>query len=86
MAFRVRQTAQADYDLDIILEWLLARQAGEAGRELTGVFQFRGQKLDGIRQARRREHLLVQPGEDVAQTLALQFCRQVSDPALDQIR
>lgn len=31
MAFRVRQTAQADYDLDIILEWLLARQAGEAG-------------------------------------------------------
>jgi plasmid stabilization system protein ParE len=31
MAFRVRQTAQADYDLDIILEWLLAQQAGEAG-------------------------------------------------------
>jgi plasmid stabilization system protein ParE len=31
MAFRVKQTAQADYDLDIILEWLLAQQAGDAG-------------------------------------------------------
>ena len=31
MAFRVKQTAQADYDLDRILEWLLARQAGDAG-------------------------------------------------------
>src|SRR5580693_4172964 len=31
MAFRVKQTAQADYDLDLILEWLLAQQAGDAG-------------------------------------------------------
>ncbi len=31
MAFRVRQTAQADYDLDLILEWLLAQQAGDSG-------------------------------------------------------
>ena len=31
MAFRVRLTAQADYDLDLILEWLLAQQAGDAG-------------------------------------------------------
>ena len=30
MAFRVRQTAQADYDLDRILEWLLAQQAGNS--------------------------------------------------------
>ena len=31
MAFRVKQTAQADDDLDLILEWLLAQEAGEAG-------------------------------------------------------
>jgi hypothetical protein len=31
MVFRVKQTAQADRDLDLILEWLLAQQAGEAG-------------------------------------------------------
>lgn len=31
MAFRVKLTAQADYDLDLILEWLLVRQAGDAG-------------------------------------------------------
>ena len=31
MAFRVKQTAQADYDLDRILEWLLAQQAGDTG-------------------------------------------------------
>jgi plasmid stabilization system protein ParE len=31
MAFRVKQTAQADRDLDGILDWLLAQQAGEAG-------------------------------------------------------
>jgi hypothetical protein len=31
MAFRVKQTAQADYDLDLILEWLLAQEAGDAG-------------------------------------------------------
>jgi len=31
MAFRVKHTAQADYDLDLILEWLLAQQAGDAG-------------------------------------------------------
>lgn len=32
MAFRVKQTAQADYDLDLILEWLLAQQAGDTGQ------------------------------------------------------
>jgi plasmid stabilization system protein ParE len=31
MAFRVKQTAEADHDLDVILEWLMARQAGETG-------------------------------------------------------
>ncbi len=31
MAFRVKQTAEADHDLDLILEWLMARQAGETG-------------------------------------------------------
>ena len=31
MVFRVKQTAQADYDLDLILEWLLAQPAGDAG-------------------------------------------------------
>jgi plasmid stabilization system protein ParE len=31
MAFRVKQTAAADHDLDLILEWLMARQAGETG-------------------------------------------------------
>ena len=31
MAFRVKQTAQADHDLDVILEWLMAQQAGETG-------------------------------------------------------
>ena len=31
MAFRVKQTPQADRDLDTILDWLLERQAGEAG-------------------------------------------------------
>jgi plasmid stabilization system protein ParE len=31
MAFRVKQTAQAEYDLDHILEWLLAQGAGDAG-------------------------------------------------------
>jgi hypothetical protein len=30
MAFHVKQTAQADYDVDLILEWLLAQQAGDA--------------------------------------------------------
>jgi len=31
MAYRVKQTAYADHDLDLILEWLLAQQAGETG-------------------------------------------------------
>ena len=31
MAFRVKQTPRADHDLDVILEWLLKQQAGEAG-------------------------------------------------------
>jgi plasmid stabilization system protein ParE len=31
MVFRVKQTAQADHDLDVILEWLLAEEAGETG-------------------------------------------------------
>jgi plasmid stabilization system protein ParE len=31
MAFHVKQTAQADRDLDGILDWLLAQQAGETG-------------------------------------------------------
>lgn len=31
MAFRVKQTTQADQDLDAILEWLLAQDAGETG-------------------------------------------------------
>ena len=31
MAFRVKQTAQADDDLDVILGWLLAQEAGETG-------------------------------------------------------
>jgi hypothetical protein len=31
MAFRVKQTAQADRDLDLVLEWLRAQQAGETG-------------------------------------------------------
>ena len=31
MAFRVKQTAEADHDLDLILEWLTARHAGEMG-------------------------------------------------------
>jgi plasmid stabilization system protein ParE len=31
MAFRVKQTEQADYDLDVILEWLLAQEAGDTG-------------------------------------------------------
>ena len=31
MAFRVEQTAEADRDLDLILEWLMAQQAGETG-------------------------------------------------------
>lgn len=32
MAFRVKQTAQADHDLDVILEWLISQQAGETGQ------------------------------------------------------
>jgi plasmid stabilization system protein ParE len=31
MAFHVKQTAQADYELDLILEWLLTEEAGETG-------------------------------------------------------
>lgn len=31
MAFRVESTAQAKQDLDAILEWLLAHEAGETG-------------------------------------------------------
>ena len=31
MTFRVELTAEAEKDLDRILEWLLAQQAGEAG-------------------------------------------------------
>ena len=31
MGFRVKQAEQADYDLDVILEWLLAQEAGDAG-------------------------------------------------------
>lgn len=31
MAFRVKQTAEADRDLDQILDWLLAEEAGETG-------------------------------------------------------
>jgi plasmid stabilization system protein ParE len=31
MAFRVELAAQAELDLDHILEWLIARQAGETG-------------------------------------------------------
>ncbi len=31
MAFRVKQTAEADHDLEVILEWLMAQQAGETG-------------------------------------------------------
>ena len=31
MAFRVKQTSEADQDLDGILEWLVEQQAGEAG-------------------------------------------------------
>jgi plasmid stabilization system protein ParE len=31
MAFRVKQTAEAVHDLDLILEWLMTRQAGETG-------------------------------------------------------
>jgi plasmid stabilization system protein ParE len=31
MAYRVKQTAQADRDLDLILEWLLDQQAGDTG-------------------------------------------------------
>jgi plasmid stabilization system protein ParE len=31
MGFRVKQTEQADYDLDVILERLLAQEAGDAG-------------------------------------------------------
>ena len=31
MAFRVKQSPQADSDLDGILEWLLSQQAGDTG-------------------------------------------------------
>jgi plasmid stabilization system protein ParE len=31
MAFRVEQTDQAAYELELILEWLLTEEAGEAG-------------------------------------------------------
>jgi plasmid stabilization system protein ParE len=31
MAFRVELTAQAEHDLDLILEWLAAQGAGETG-------------------------------------------------------
>jgi len=31
VAFRVKQTAQADYDLDLIPEWLSVQQADDAG-------------------------------------------------------
>lgn len=31
MAFRVKQTSEADQDVDGILEWLVEQQAGEAG-------------------------------------------------------
>ena len=31
MAFRVKHSEKADYDLDLILEWLLERRAGETG-------------------------------------------------------
>jgi plasmid stabilization system protein ParE len=38
MAYSVRQTAQAYTDLDAILEWLLAQEAGNAGlRWLNGL-------------------------------------------------
>jgi plasmid stabilization system protein ParE len=51
MAFRVRQTAQADHDLDAILEWLMAQQAGE-----TGLRWFRGLKdsLDSLSELPQR--------------------------------
>jgi plasmid stabilization system protein ParE len=32
MAFRVKQTTQAERDLDVILEWLTGQQAGETGQ------------------------------------------------------
>lgn len=31
MAFRVELTARAKHDLDVILEWLVAQEAGEGG-------------------------------------------------------
>jgi plasmid stabilization system protein ParE len=31
MAFRIKQTAQADQDLDGILQWLLEQEAGDIG-------------------------------------------------------
>lgn len=31
MAFRVEQTPEADRDLDLILEWLIAEKTGETG-------------------------------------------------------
>ena len=31
MGFRVKQTPQADFDLDVILEWLLEHEATDAG-------------------------------------------------------
>ncbi len=31
MPFRVEYSEEAKYDLDLILEWLLAREAGETG-------------------------------------------------------
>jgi plasmid stabilization system protein ParE len=51
MAFRVKQTAEADHDLDVILEWLMAQQAGE-----TGLRWFRGLKdtLDSLSELPRR--------------------------------
>jgi plasmid stabilization system protein ParE len=32
MAFRVELTGEAEHDLDVILEWLMAQQAGETGQ------------------------------------------------------
>jgi plasmid stabilization system protein ParE len=51
MAFRVNLTAEADHDLDAILEWLMAQQAGE-----TGLRWFRGLKdtLESLRELPHR--------------------------------
>ena len=49
----------------------VVRQFGESGGELAGVFQFGGEKLDGVREARGGQDFLVDAVEDILRRLSI---------------